>query len=126
MQRPNGTALGFVFGFWIGDQRGQWRHDGFIHFHDALQHARMDFGAAIGEEIGEGVEGYIFPFQKRAEWVAYFDRTFFANAIDATLVFGPRDAREGALVNIPAAGVDDDKAAIGRFEHVGWMKVGVG
>jgi hypothetical protein len=67
--------------------------------------------------------GVEFHFQ--SPWILDTRRAFAAHSIDRSLELRLGDSRHRATMQIPGAGFDHQEAAIGIFDDVCWMEVGI-
>ena len=82
-------------------------------------------GAGIIEQLRRARSGSRFSQSMLVPRVASGLRADLSDAIDRPQHVGLHELRRRAAELVPAAGVDDEQAAVGVFEHVGRMEVDV-
>ena len=92
---------------------------------------RCTAGSRVAEQLGSRVVGdepraVRSLAQFRSSWIVEFRCTLPPDSIDRTQHIRLLELRSRTAEFVPAAGIDDDQAAIGILEHVGRVKVEVG
>ena len=77
----------------------------------------------IGQKPGQVVGGNFVPLDFLAARIVNLRRAGFADAIHRAQQIGFVKLRRGAAEFVPAAGVDDDQAAICIFQNIRRMKI---
>ena len=73
--------------------------------------------------IGKPIDLRMTPVQLQPAWILVRSRVLLLNAIDRPQNVGFGDLRRWATDHVPTAGIGNQQAAIGIFNHIGWMKV---
>ena len=107
------------------DRLCEHRHRVLASFRHRLNGASAHRRSFVAQQAGQFFGRQFRPRQFQAARVADVRRTTAANPIDAAQHIRLMQLRRRAAELVPAAGVDDQQAAVGVFQHVGRMEINV-